>query len=174
MKAILYIVTGAPGSGKTTALAALLRRTNPYLAFDIDWLTIAASELAQSDIIFDRATWPAYNALWLEILQAVYRNGKVAIFFAPFDIGDVARLGQSAWYDHIAWLLLDCDDVTRQTRLSARSGWSTEMIAEALNDAQALRAHISDRIDTAVHTPDEVAEAILGWVERTQKWSRLR
>jgi hypothetical protein len=168
MNAILYIVTGAPGSGKTTTLAALLRCPNPYLAFDIDWLTIAASHLARSDIIFDRTTWPAYNALWLEILQAVYRNGKVAIFFAPFDMSDVAQVGQASWYQRIEWLLLDCDDVTRQTRLSARSGWGNEMITEALSDAHVLREHVPEHIDTGSRTPDEVAEAILRWVERTQ------
>jgi hypothetical protein len=168
MNPILYIVTGAPGSGKTTALAALLQRPNPYLAFDIDWLTITASHLARTDIIFDRTTWPAYNALWLEILHAVYRNGKVAIFFSPFDTNDVEQTGQAIWYQHIEWLLLDCDDVTRQMRLSARSEWSDEMITEALSDAHALRKHILERLDTGTHTPDEVAEAILRWVERTQ------
>ena len=168
MNAILYIVTGAPGSGKTTTLAALLRRPNPYLAFDIDWLTIAASDLARSDVIFDRTIWPAYNALWLEILEAVHRNGKVAIFFSPFDTTDVAQASHATWYQRIEWLLLDCDDVTRQSRLSARPEWSDEMITEALSDAQALREHLSGHIDTAIHTPDEVAEAILRWVARAQ------
>jgi len=168
MNATLYIVTGAPGSGKSTALAALLRQPNPYLAFDIDWLTITASDLARSDIIFDRTTWPAYNALWLEILQAVYRNGKVAIFFSPFDTNDVAQAGQTTWYQRIEWLLLDCDDATRQMRLSVRSGWSGEMIGEALSDARALRDHIPERIDTGIRTPDEVAEAIVSWVRCTQ------
>lgn len=168
MNATLSIVTGAPGSGKTTALAALLRRPNPYLAFDIDWLTLTASDLAQSDIIFDRTTWPAYNALWLEVLEAVHRNGKVVIFFSPFDITDVAQAGQAPWYQRIEWLLLDCDDATRQRRLSARSEWSDEMITEALSDAQSLREHFPERIDTTTHTPDEVAETVLRWVEQTQ------
>jgi adenylate kinase len=101
MNAIISIVTGAPGSGKTTALEALLRRASPYLAFDIDWLTIPASQLARSDIIFDRSTWPVYNALWFEFLHALHKNGKIAIFFAPIDTHDVARYGQPAWCERI-------------------------------------------------------------------------
>jgi hypothetical protein len=42
------------------------------------------------------------------------------------------------------------------------------MIAEALMDAQALREQVTERIDTGLHTPDEVATAILFWVERTR------
>ena len=35
----IYLVTGAPGSGKTTALERFLRLNSEYIAFDIDWLT---------------------------------------------------------------------------------------------------------------------------------------
>jgi hypothetical protein len=166
MRATLYMVTGAPGSGKTTALEALLRRPHPYLAFDIDWLTVAASHLARSDIIFDRTTWPAYNALWLEVLRAVHRNGKIPIFFSPFDPSDVTAAGPESWLQRVEWLLLDCDDAERRTRLSRRPEWSDEMISEALSDARTLREHIAERIDTSAHTPDDVAERILRWVER--------
>lgn len=168
MSATVYIVTGAPGAGKTTALEALLRCTNPYVAFDIDWLTIPASDLARSDIIFDPTIWPAYNAVWFEILHAMHMNGKVPIFFAPIDRQDLATYGQPAWCERVEWLLLDCDDVLRQRRLIRRVGWTTAMITEALTDAHALRTQVSNRIDTGVHTPDEVAKAILQWVERTR------
>jgi hypothetical protein len=168
MNAIIYIVTGAPGSGKTTTLEALLSRAGSFLVFDIDWLLIPASQLARSDILSDHATWPAYNALWFEILHAVHKNGKRAIFFSPLDTHDVARYGQPAWCARIEWLLLDCDDVTRQMRLSCRPGWTEAMIAEALIDAQALREQVTERIDTGIYTPDEVAAAILVWVERDQ------
>lgn len=168
MNATIHVVTGAPGSGKTTALAALLRRATPHVAFDIDWLAIPASQLARSDIFFDRATWPAYTALWFEILHSVHKNGKLAIFFAPIDLHDLAAYGQPAWCERVEWLLLDCDDSTRQDRLGCRSGWTAAMIAEAIIDAHVLRGQVTERIDTGRHTPAEVAAAIVLWVEQTR------
>lgn len=168
MSATVYLVTGASGSGKTTALESLLRCASPYMAFDIDWLTIPASHLARSDIIVDPTTWPAYTAVWFEMLHAIHKNGKVPIFFAPIDTHDLATYGQPAWCARIEWLLLDCDDALRQRRLRRRVGWTAAMITDALTDAQALRTQVSNRIDTGVHTPDAVAQAILEWVERTR------
>lgn len=167
-RASLHIVTGAPGAGKTTTLAALLRCASPHLAFDIDWLADAGSRLAGSDIRLERAAWPAYNALWFEIIHSVHKNGKIAIFFAPLDLRDLAEQGQPAWCERIEWMLLDCDDATRRARLGRRAGWSAAMIAEALADAQVLREQIPARIDTGRITPDAAAAAILAWVERTR------
>ena len=168
MKATLHFVTGAPGSGKSTALHHILRRRSPYLAFDIDWLAAAASHLAQSDIASGHTTWPAYNALWFEVLHAVHHNHKHAILFSPLDLPDVAAHGQPAWCERIEWLLLDCDDSTRRTRLAARAGWTAAMIEAAITDAHALRPQIAERIDTARTAPDDVATAILSWVDRTK------
>lgn len=167
MNVILHLVSGAPGSGKSTALNALLRQPNPYIAFDIDWLTVPASQLARSNIIFDHTTWPAYNALWLEILHAIGRNNKQAVLFSPWDKGDVARLGALSWCKRIEWLLLDCDDASRRARLARRSSWTTAMIDEAIEDAQVLREQIDRRIDTVALDPDQVASAILDWVATT-------
>lgn len=168
MSATLHIVTGAPGAGKTTTLDALLRCASPHLAFDIDWLADAGSRLAGSDIWQDRAAWPAYNALWFEILHSVHKNGKIAIFFAPLDLRDVAEQGQLDWCGRIEWLLLDCDDATRRARLARRAGWGAARIAEALADAQILREQIPARIDTGLTPPDAAAAAILAWVARTR------
>jgi hypothetical protein len=162
----LHIVTGAPGSGKSTALNAFLRIQSPYLAFDIDWLTVSASQLAGRDIIFDRTTWPSYNAVWFDVLHAIHKNSKIAVFFAPLDQRDVAAYGQPAWCDRIEWLLLDCADTIRYDRLQRRAGWTTDMIAESILDAQVLRQQIVERIDTNTYTPDEVATTILTWLAR--------
>jgi len=85
MKYPLCIVTGAPGSGKSTTLNAFLELHSGYIAFDIDWLAEAASNLAAKDIYSDPSTWKPYTALWFEVLHAVYKNGQIPVFFTPND-----------------------------------------------------------------------------------------
>ncbi len=48
----LYLVTGAPGAGKSTTVEAMLRLNSEILVFDMDWLLDAASRLAGQDIRF--------------------------------------------------------------------------------------------------------------------------
>lgn len=160
-----YIVTGAPGSGKSTALDAFVRLHSAYIAFDIDWLTITASGLAGKDIIFDQSTWKAYNAVWFEILHAIHVNGKVPVLFAPLDVQDIQKYGQPAWCASIEWCLLDCDDALRRKRLLQRPGWTETMVEEAIEDAQFLRATIHRTIDTGTLPPLNVASEILRWLQ---------
>ncbi|MEJ7654320.1 MAG: hypothetical protein WKH64_13850 [Chloroflexia bacterium] len=108
MKPKLYVVTGAPGSGKSAALDAFVRLRTPYLAFDIDWLGVVASDLAGRSIFFDRSKLGPYGALWFEVLHSVFRNGRVAVFFTPNDPSDFEAIGLPAWCSGVEWLLLDC------------------------------------------------------------------
>ena len=76
-KSPLFIVTGAPGSGKSTALVDLLRLKSNCLAFDMDWLLGVSSLLSGDDIRFASLLWKPYNHLWLEVLHGITRNGAV-------------------------------------------------------------------------------------------------
>lgn len=165
MKHTLFVVTGAPGSGKSTAAEAFIQLRTQYLAFDIDWLGVAASNLAGKDIFSDQSTWRPYGALWFEVLHAVLRNGRVPVFFAPNDPSDFESHGLPEWCGGVEWLLLDCDDAIRRERLGRRSGWTAAMVEEALEDARVLREMVPTRVDTARQSPDEVASSILGWLE---------
>ena len=163
----LHIVTGAPGAGKSTALAAFLQLKSDYLAFDIDWLTVPASDLAGKDIIFDQSTWKPYGAVWFEVLHAIHRNGKISVFFAPTSPQDIEQHGRPAWCNGIAWLLLDCDDATRRSRLKQRPEWTDGMIEEAVDDARLLRQIVHLRIDTGLLAPHPVAQLICDWLQET-------
>jgi chloramphenicol 3-O-phosphotransferase len=161
----LFVVTGAPGSGKTSALEAFLRLGTPYLAYDIDWLGIVASDLAGKDIFFDRSAWRPYGALWFEVLHAAYRNGREAVFFTPNAPSDFTALGLPAWCGGVEWLLLDCAEGIRRERLCARPEWTESMIQEAIEDACSLRDAVAISVDTTQHTPVQVARAIVSWLD---------
>ena len=158
------LVTGAPGAGKSAACEAFLIIRSEYLAFDIDWLTIAASELAGRDIIWERRTWPAYGRVWFEVLHSAARNGQVPVLFTPHDRRDIDTIGGLDWCGGLEWLRLDCDDDTRRNRLEARPGWTADMIDDAIADARYLRATVQPSLDTTSLSPEAVAKQILDWL----------
>lgn len=164
----IYLVTGAPGSGKSTALEHFLQLKSAYLAFDIDWLAHTASDLAGRDVITDASIGKPYTLLWFDILRAVCRNHRNPLFFSPLDPRDTVRISELGWHPTLAWLLLDCGDEARRERLKRRPGWTEDMIREALDDAIYLRQVISNRVDTSTCSPEEVARRILAWVRRTE------
>ena len=169
MKYPLCIVTGAPGSGKSTTLKAFLDLHSGYIAFDIDWLAEAASDLADKNIYSDSSTWKPYASLWFEVLHAIYKNGQIPVFFTPNDPQDIERYGQPAWCNDIKWLLLDCDDQTRRERLVHRPDWTEAMIAESFADARVLRQAIQLQIDTGLLSPKAIATKILYWLEQVHR-----
>ncbi|MDQ3327589.1 MAG: hypothetical protein M3506_03575 [Chloroflexota bacterium] len=99
------------------------------------------------------------------MLHTAYRNGRIAVFFSPNTPSDFASLGLPAWCRVIEWLLLDCDDVTRRTRLRARPEWTKAMIEDAIDDAAAPRLSVAASVDTAGKNPSQVANSIVSWLD---------
>lgn len=164
MKYNIYIVTGAPGSGKSTTVEAFIQLKTNFLAFDIDWLIDSASELADRDIHVDESTWKPYGALWFNVLHATLRNHKTPVLFAPWDENDLKTNGIPDWCQSVEWLLLDCEDVIRCERLAHRHGWSEQRIEDAILDAASLRQTITKCIDTGKTAPEEIAGLIYRWI----------
>lgn len=158
----IFIVTGAPGAGKSAAINELLKATNDFLIYDIDWLARAASELSGKDVIFDKSTWKDYRKLWLEVLDMAGRNKRNAILFASIDKKDVEELGQDI-AQRIEWCLLDCSDDVRLERLNDRPNWTDAMTKEAAADAKKLRQEVGLVIRTDNIPVSEVAKGIRDW-----------
>lgn len=157
----LAIITGAPGAGKSLAVKKLRELAHDFLVFDMDDLLGVASELAQTDVTHDASRWPAYRKVWLELLVAVAKNGKLPVLFGPIDKQDLAGLRTGL---ELHYLLLDCPDALRRERLNQR-GWTEAQILEALEDAGALRASIFTKVDSSLNNPDETARALAAWLQ---------
>jgi hypothetical protein len=167
MKYKLYIVTGAPASGKTLAVQEFLKLKSEFITFDIDWLAESASVLAGKPIYFESSTWEPYGKIWWEVLHSIYRNNRTPVFFAPIDQRDIDANGAPEWCSGIEWLLLDCDDETRRRRIAARD---RDPVREtgAFEDAAYMRAMVNKRVDTVKLSPREAAEAILEWLRNSR------
>ena len=162
----LFFATGAPGAGKSTVCSAVSDH-NPLgiAAFDIDHLLLSASDLTGTDLRVDLNRWPAYNALWVSILEAVSCNGILPMLFCPLTRSELERANEITQAQlHI--LLLDCSDRTRRERLEGRN-WAAVRIDEACEDARELRETVDFRLSTDEHPPSQLAREIVNWMRTT-------
>jgi hypothetical protein len=157
----LAIVTGAPGSGKSSAVRTLLARQVDFLVFDADWLLDAASALSGRQVVSEGDLWPPYRIVWLVFLRMIAANHRQAVLFMPLEPSELPR----SWRGSVRWCLLDCDAATRRARLRAR-GWQAAAIDEAIADGTALRQQIPRAIDTGRREPESVAVSIVDWLAR--------
>lgn len=165
-KASIYLVSGVPASGKTTVVNQLLAKKSAYLFYDIDWLLYSGSALSGKDIQIESSTWPAYNAVWVDVLSAAAKNNYSPVLFSPWDNRDVREMTLGDHFSHVHWLMLDCEDVELTKRLKDRR-YTIPQIDSILADAAYLRDSIEDKLLVAKLTAAEVAEQVLEWVEST-------
>ena len=154
-----FAVSGAPGSGKTAALPALLEAAGDLVVMDIDELLEDGTLLGIP--VTDPAAepiWPAYRRMWRRIIDLPRRAGHPVLFMSPDEPED---LGGAT-----ACLLLDCNDEVRTERLRER-GWGDEKIADALEDARRYRTLFDAVVRTDDAEPRVVAERILAWTRST-------
>ena len=155
----MYVV-GAPGSGKSTAASPLRAFLPGSVVFDWDGLMGPAGTLAGADISETPATWRTYGLLVRAVIDQILPTNIVLLgVCTPDELSD--------WPEG-RWLLLDCSDGERRTRLATRAG--SEQIKYALEDAADYRRLGLPVVDGTGLTPPEVASELARRIKPLLDW----
>jgi len=157
----IFVVTGASGSGKSAVHGELARRlAGRCVTFDVDWLIDPANALSHGRPI----EWSAVRDAWLSVAHGVAQAGMPTVLLGPLIPDHLANLPARRWVGPAHFLVLDCADDVRRERIEARPRWRGRGIAEQIEFARWLRAHVADRVDTSMGTVGDAATAIASWV----------
>lgn len=154
---VLFVVVGAPGSGKSAVVGAVRARLPGVVVIDMDEFLEPAGALAAADLTVAAGHWPAYDALCLRLVGTVVDSGVNCLLLTPMDpdqVGDRFR--------QITWAVLDCPDDTRRERLRHRP-MGAATIEDAIADARALRRLGLPTLEST-GTLDDTATAIAAWM----------
>lgn len=162
----LFMVTGAPGSGKTSVLPHLVAAgAGLFVVADMDEI-LTAGRLLGVPIAgaAGEPSWPAYNHLWVRITMLVRRSGQPMVLLCPLEPAE--WLGGES---DVVWTLLDCSNRERRRRLAERR-WDRQSVAQAVADAASLRSAVLDRIVTdglqLIETAHQIADRVAKEVNR--------
>lgn len=155
----LFIVTGASGSGKTYVIQELRKKLPEFDVFDPDHL-----------VEFLGHDWEKIRNIWLRVARDIAESGRMTVLCGTLMPWDIEQCADFAFFKHVYYLNLHCEEQIREERLRARN-WSDEDIANHKNFANRL-LEIADTaytppmptIDTSNTGADEVASQIREWV----------
>lgn len=183
---MLIVVTGASGSGKTTAYGAL----HPLLDHP-------SAESDQLDVAPDADTAWRQRRIETWIGRALAEPGGDLVLFGGGAPGEVLAAPSATELDAIAICLLHCDPVTRRRRLLARGcpgdesknhlafgEWIHAHVRDPSHQPRVIREHGWERmrwerwaswtagdprwlfevLDTSPLAPEAVAQRLLGWI----------
>lgn len=150
-------VLGAPGSGKTSLASYLRSRSMGTLILDWDALQEAAGELAETPIATSVWTWAPYRGLIRAVIDQVGTVDTVVF--------GVCTPDELVGWPIQDWLLLDCSDDERRSRLERRG---EENVQAALVDAAKYRQLGLPSLDTTGRCVEAVGADILARFRRGQ------
>ena len=122
---MLYLVTGASGSGKTACLDILRQRNPQVVWYDFDEVGVPASA--------DKRWRHRTTEYWLERAIENQAKGLDTCINGNIILGEVLACPSAPEINRLAVCLLDCADVVRIDRLRARgsNGANMEMLCWA-------------------------------------------
>ncbi|MFD0696375.1 AAA family ATPase [Paenibacillus sp. GCM10027628] len=167
-KVPLYIVTGASGSGKTTVIKELRRLMPDYDVFDYDDIIPFINE---DKARFNKETTHLIQNIWLRVARDIAESGRITILCGIVSPKDIEKCEDLHYFSHIYYLILHCDDKTRETRLRTRKRMTEQKIQSNLKLARSFIKNADKYsppmpiVDTSKTDAAKVAKQIKEWVQ---------
>lgn len=112
----LYVITGASGSGKTTAALELIATTQDFIILDQDILWNDAFNKPDDDYRMFRNTW-------LRMVKNIHQAGKPVVLFGSAIPQQYESCIERRYVASIHYLALICEPSELKRRLVERPNW---------------------------------------------------
>jgi broad-specificity NMP kinase len=163
----LFVITGANGSGKTTAALELIPVTQDFVILDQDILWNDAFNEPENDFRLFRNTW-------LRMVKNIHQAGKPVVLFGSAIPEQYESCVERRYVGSIHYLALVCQPSELRRRLVSRPNWrksgSPTNVEKMLDFNNWLFENASktepkmDVLDTTGITVQETVQSILDWL----------
>jgi adenylate kinase family enzyme len=164
----LFVVTGASGSGKTTAAIELLKHTHDFIVLDQDILWSEAFNEPANDYQLFRNTW-------LRMAKNLHQSGKSVVLFGSAVPKQFESCVERRYIGTIYYLALVCQAKELEHRLVERPNWRRSATPENLRSMLDFNQWLWDNaaktepkmsvLETTSITVSETAQKILRWIK---------
>ncbi len=165
----LFIITGASGTGKTTACLGLVSALKECVIMESDilWGMVPATP---------EDNYRSYRNVWLRIAKNIGQAGKPVVLCGTALPDQVEPCPERRYFSTIYYLAMVCDDDIVLERLQSRSAWRKSGTPEVLdrmvdfNRWLKANAHLTSPpmilYDTSGKTVSETVADIADWIRQ--------
>lgn len=162
----LFIVTGASGSGKTTAALKLSRLMKEVVVLDQDILWNETFDTPDDN-------YKAFRNTWLRLAKNINQAGRPVVLFGSAIPDQFEKLNERRYIEKIHYLSLYCEPEELKNRLMARPHWRQSSSEENLKNMVEFNNWLkenSEKTEPKMTVLDTTAIDIAGTVEGIQNW----
>lgn len=158
----LFLVTGASGSGKTTAALKLARQMNDVVVLDQDILW---------DDRFNKPedNYYEFRNQWLRMAKNIHLSGRPVVLFGSGIPEQYETVNERRYFEKLHYLALYCTPDVLERRLKARPHWRKSGTPENLQQMSEFNQWLKDNADktnpqmTILDTSEiEIADTVTG------------
>ena len=163
----LFVITGASGTGKSSACLVLAAKTKDFVVIDSDILW--RSEFDQPDTDYRN-----YREMWLRVCKNISQAGKPVILCGASLPEQFEQCIERRYFSEIHYLAVVCSDEALESRLRSRPAWRNSSDEEYIKTHVAFNRWLKENarhteppmslVDTSEITVDESVERVEEWL----------